>query len=170
MVICDCIEWDIKLIGGENMNNQIFIGIDPGATGAIAFIDSDNHVDIFDFDDGEAMLRLKKLWRMDMMMMAVIEKVGAMPKQGVVSTFKFGVNFGQWIGRLEALDVPFDFVTPQKWKKAMFDSMPKYDPKEMSRDRAWRLFPQAAELLKRKKDHNRAEALLLAEYARVTDK
>lgn len=146
---------------------MIYIGIDPGQTGAIAIIDGPHTVWVYDFDDGMALSFLKTI-KVDCK--AVLEKVSSMPKQGVSSTFKFGTNFGQWIGRLEALGIPFDFVTPQKWKKAMFDSMAREDAKEMSRNRALRLFPQMAEFLKRKKDHNRAEALLLAEYARRTDK
>jgi crossover junction endodeoxyribonuclease RuvC len=147
---------------------KIYIGIDPGASGAVAFIGIDE-INVFDFDEGDALGFLKFI-RQGHTCKAVIEKVSAMPGQGVSSTFKFGTNFGQWIGRLEALGIPFDFVTPQKWKKAIFDSMPKGDVKEMSRDRAIRLFPEMALHLKRKKDHNRAEALLLAEYARRTDK
>ncbi len=149
--------------------SKVFIGIDPGQTGAIAFIIA-GEARVFDFDDGEALLSLKKLWLNEDPVKAVIEKVSSMPGQGVSSTFKFGTNFGTWIGRLEALDIPFDFVTPQKWKKVMFDSMPKGDVKEMSRSRALRLFPQMAEYLKRKKDHGRAEALLLAQYAIISDK
>jgi crossover junction endodeoxyribonuclease RuvC len=147
---------------------KVYIGIDPGQTGAIAFIIAGT-ARVYDFDDGDALSFLKKLWLADEPTKAVIEKVGSMPGQGVSSTFKFGTNFGTWIGRLEALEIPFDFVTPQKWKKAMFDSMPKGDTKEMSRNRALRLFPHMAESLKRKKDHNRAEALLLAQYAMMTD-
>ena len=147
---------------------KIYIGIDPGQTGAIAFIRAGAVPRVFDFDDGAGLLTLKKLL-VDDPVKAVIEKVGSMPGQGVSSTFKFGTNFGTWIGRLEALEIPFDFVTPQKWKKVMFDSMPKGDVKEMSRSRALRLFPNMAEKLKRKKDHHRAEALLLAQYAMITD-
>ena len=146
---------------------KIYIGIDPGASGAIAFIGT-NEINVFDFEEGDALGFLKYI-RQGYTCKAVIEKVSSMPGQGVSSTFKFGTNFGQWIGRLEALGIPFDFVTPQKWKKAMFDSMPKGDMKEMSRDRAQRLFPEMAGALKRKKDHNRAEALLLAAYCKKTD-
>lgn len=147
--------------------SKTYIGIDPGATGAIAVIAHDTVI-VLDFENPGIVPYLKNLHPPQCK--AVIEKVSAMPGQGVSSTFKFGVNFGTWIGRLEALRIPFDFVTPQKWKKTMFDSMPKADQKAMSVNRALRIFPQMVGLLKRKKDHNRAEALLLAEYARITDK
>jgi crossover junction endodeoxyribonuclease RuvC len=150
----------------------IYIGIDPGQTGAIAFLsdrESTLSNKVFDFEDGNALAWLKTVGREithgSMRAKAVLEKVSAMPKQGVSSTFKFGTNYGQWIGRLESLGISFDFVTPQKWKKAMFDSMVKGDLKEMALDRARRLLPNMADRLKRKKDHGRAEALLMALYA-----
>lgn len=142
---------------------MIFIGIDPGQTGAIAIL-GNGFEEVFDFEDGDGLLHLRISVTENPK--AVIEKVSAMPKQGVASSFKFGQNFGQWIGRLEALGIPFDYITPQKWKKEMFDSMPRGDVKMMSLDRARRLFPQMAEKLTRKGDHNRAEALLLAEFCR----
>lgn len=147
---------------------KIFIGIDPGQTGAIAIIYAPGDMAVYDFDDGDVLSELATISQSPCK--AVLEKVSARPGEGVSSSFKFGTNFGTWIGRLEVLKIPFDFVTPQKWKKAMFDSMPKGNVKEMSRDRAKRIFPKMTEFLKRKKDHNRAEALLLAEYARRNDR
>jgi len=160
-------------LGGDVL--KIYIGIDPGQTGAMAIISE--AVKVWDFDDFECIKWLKAisdqiirgLSQDDVEAKAVIEKVNAMPKQGVSSTFKFGQNFGQWIGRLEALCIPFDYVTPAKWRKEIFDSMPKGDTKAMSLDRARRLFPSMVPMLNRKKDHGRAEALLLAEYCRRMD-
>jgi hypothetical protein len=147
---------------------NIYLGIDPGASGALAIISE--VIKVFDYEDSDALFWLKVIGeerlKGDIDVHAVIEKVNAMPKQGVSSMFKFGRNYGQWIGRLETLGIPFDYVTPQKWKKAMFDSMPKDDPKNMALDRARRLFPQMQDRLKRKKDHNRAEALLICAYCK----
>lgn len=145
--------------GGVGM----FIGIDPGKSGAMAAISRDGSV-VFDFEDpqGIAFLRLNR----HEVALAALEKVSAMPKQGVASSFNFGANFGIWQGRLEALAIPFVFVTPQKWQKTVFDSARKGDRKAMSLDLARRLFPAMAEELKRKKDDGRADALLIAEYAR----
>ena len=146
------------------MAEKVFIGIDPGITGAIAIVTETTAL-VFDFDDRAGVAYLRNLHRP--LCKAVIESVHAMPKQGVSSTFKFGVNFGIWQGRLEILKIPYDLVTPQKWKKVMFDSMAKgFDLKSMSIDRALRIFPEMIDFLKRKKDHGRAEALLLAEYCR----
>jgi len=157
---------------------RIFIGIDPGQTGAMAMI-APKGIKVWDYDDGEGISWLKELsvqiknsllTRDPIYSHAVLEKVHSMPKQGVSSSFKFGDNFGQWKGRLDALGIPYDLVTPQKWQKEIFDSMTKTDRKTMSLDRARRLFPEMSDMLKRKKDHNRAEALLIAEYCRRMDK
>jgi crossover junction endodeoxyribonuclease RuvC len=93
-----------------------------------------------------------------------------MPKQGVSSSFKFGMSFGKALGILETLQVPYDLVTPHKWQKEVFDSASKQDTKAMALDRARRLFPELTGSLRRKKDHNRADALLIAEYCRRTHK
>lgn len=95
---------------------------------------------------------------------AVIELVGTMPKQGIASGFKFGVSVGLVRGVLAALHVPLFVVTPAKWKR--FFALPGGKDKESgekSRALALRYYPQIASLA-RKKDHNRAEALLLARY------
>ena len=94
-----------------------------------------------------------------------IEKVGAMPGQGVTSMFSFGRNFGQWEGVIAAYGCEVHYVTPQRWKKAMLAGQPK--GKETSRMRALQLFPYLAHELKRKKDNGRAEALLIGEHGRL---
>lgn len=98
-------------------------------------------------------------------LMVTIEKVGAMPKQGVTSVFTFGYGFGVWIGVLAALEIPYQLVTPQSWKKLLMSGEPK--EKDASRIVARRMWPdQTEESLSRKKDHGRADAALLAEYGR----
>ena len=148
------------------MLNQIYIGIDPGKTGAIAIIypgkikiiDFENFVKTNIFDTNYHPLRS--------VINAVIEKVSSSPQQGVCSAFSFGQNYGFWQGILYALDISYELISPQKWQKEIFDSKKEDDRKEMSRQMARRLFPQLNEHLKRKKDHNRADALLIAEYCR----
>lgn len=157
---------------------MMYIGIDPGATGAMCVI-IDNVPMIFDFGNSAGLKFLRRVSENHGLygpVSALIERVHAMPHQGVSSMFKFGANFGQWIGRLEALLVPYDFVTPKSWQKKMFGAAPKLyhtkggrkalDNKAMSLSTARRLFPQCQALLSRKKDHNRADALLIAEYNR----
>ena len=94
-----------------------------------------------------------------------IEKVGAMPGQGVTSMFSFGRNFGQWEGVIAALRCEVHYVTPRRWKKEMLADMPK--GKESGRMRALQRFPYLASSLKFKKNHGRAEALLIGEYGRL---
>ena len=168
---------------------MIFLGIDPGIYGALAAITDQGKIGVYDFDDVQALIFLQSI-RNDKCK-AVIEKIHSMPGQGVSSMFGMGENYGRWIGRLEALGIPYDLVTPQRWRKAMFDSIPATVPappgetpkekqkranerskllKELSRERALRLFPEMAEYLKLKKHHGRAEAILLGEYCRRNDK
>ena len=90
---------------------------------------------------------------------AVIEQVGAMPKQGVSSTFKFGASFGLVRGVVLALGVPLHHVTPGVWKKHFRLN----SDKEKARALALRFWP-ASEHFSRKKDHGRAEAALIARY------
>jgi crossover junction endodeoxyribonuclease RuvC len=90
---------------------------------------------------------------------AVVERVGAMPKQGVASMFRFGMGCGLIRGVLMALEIPIVDVAPTVWKKWFrLDS-----DAEKARALAIRSWPHL-EGLSRKKDHNRAEALLLARW------
>ena len=81
-----------------------------------------------------------------------------MPKQGVSSTFKFGVGFGFLVGCLTALKIPFEFVTLQKWQKAL--SCQSHGDKNVTKQKAQQLFPQIKVI------HANADALLIAEYGR----
>ena len=94
---------------------------------------------------------------------AIVEHVHAMPGQGVSGMFRFGTTFGQILGVLQALEIPYELVSPAKWKREMrLSGGPGKG--ETSRLRALELFPHLTEDLARKKDHNRAEALLLARW------
>jgi len=77
----------------KGAKKMIYIGVDPGATGAIAAVNVDEDVLIADFNPGEVLRFLEGVVLEDVCR-AVIEKVGSMPKQGVSSTFKFGANYG----------------------------------------------------------------------------
>jgi crossover junction endodeoxyribonuclease RuvC len=96
-----------------------------------------------------------------------VEQVSAMPKQGVSSSFNFGMGYGMWLGILAALRIPYTLVTPNRWKKEMMAGMGK--EKEASCVRAAQLFPHASERLQRPKRgggtvylDGRGDALLLA--------
>jgi len=88
----------------------------------------------------------------------ILEESQAMPGQGTRSMFTVGVGFGLWLGVLAALQMPYTRIRPQVWKKAL--GLGK--DKEAARLRAMQLYPGAD--LRRKQDHGRAEALLLAWY------
>ena len=160
---------------------MIFIGIDPGLSGALAAISESGTLCFI--DDTPAVLTGKRREYLvaDMCrlvekclaycrpfksepekVVAAIERVHSMPKQGVASTFTFGMGFGIWRGILAGLQVPVDLVDPTRWKKEILNGMPR--EKESSRVRAQQLFPGAG--LDRKKDHGRADALLIAEWRR----
>lgn len=143
-------------------NDRAFIGIDPGASGALAILcGTDIYTTPYDLDEYVSLLRLCPPEQS----FAIVEHVGAMPGQGSVSMFNFGMNFGMIQGVLSALKIPYELVRPQKWKKEFSCT----SDKNTSISAAKRLFPNVN--LKRtercKKDHDGiAEALLLAEYGR----
>jgi crossover junction endodeoxyribonuclease RuvC len=145
---------------------MIIAGIDPGLSGAVAFYDSKaNTVSVHDMPvvDGEvsapllAMLVLRYAPTFGM-----IERVASMPHDGHVGAFRFGRAVGDARGVFGGLSITLHAVTPQTWKKHY--GLIKQD-KEASRQLAISLMPAAADSLKRKKDHGRAEAILIALYA-----
>ena len=143
---------------------KAFIGIDPGKFGAAALITQDESL-VFDWP-GCPMLAasLLKDWHLSYnIVLAAVEKVHAMPGQGVTSMFSFGQNLGQWQGILAAFGIPFLMPAPQTWQKGLVDKKAGQDTKEASLITARRLFPDA--VLHLKKHHGRSDALLLAWWA-----
>ena len=143
-----------------------YLGIDPGATGAFALILPNCQTVLHDYADDP----IKAVcWIEDMILChgqpnIALEKVHAIQGQGISSTFKFGLNTGIIKGILFALGLPFIEVTPQRWQA--FSQVPK---KSGPSDKpslmvARQLFPDAD--MPFKKHHGRADALLLAYYAR----
>ena len=150
-----------------------FFGIDPGQTGAIALIANDGEVGVYDYEDSEALLLIKHWWQSPLF--GALEKITYIPGnsggKGGQGTLNFGKNIGIWMGRLEALGIPYIEVPPLTWHKHFFGVRKKgtvVDTKERSLALARKAFPTMALKLMRQKDHNRAEALLLALYAKQT--
>jgi crossover junction endodeoxyribonuclease RuvC len=159
------------------------LGIDPGVTGALAIYDRDRSIasglrwviaDIPVVGDPKHELNAPALrdWlRRFSPDMAVLELVTAMPSipgsdgkrrgMGAAGAFRFGGFFFSLKAVLACCDIPYTLVTPMVWKK--FHGLIKSD-KEASRTRALQLFPDQANFLSRKKDQNRAEAMLIAAY------
>ena len=146
---------------------MIYIGIDPGKNGGIAKINTDTgFVKTVTFSEESLIFELEGYFMFDKSpLRCVLEKVNAMPGQGVVSMFNFGQNYGFIQGVLKAYEIPYELVTPQKWKKEFSCTSDKNTSIEVCK----RLFPNVN--LKAtdrcKKDHDGlAEALLIAEYGR----
>jgi len=145
---------------------KLHIGIDPGASGGIAFIPDnlpseawaskmpETLADLWDILDGVGFDSTSHH--------ACLEKVHSMPGQGVASSFKFGQGFGHLEMALTASRIPFTYVTPQKWQKEL--GCLTGGDKNVSKARAQQLFPHL------KITHAIADSLLIAEYCRRTNK
>ena len=145
------------------------VGFDPGLSGGIAFVSDDGAlIDCRDLPTiGEGTQRrvdaanLATIIRQHNPTRAVIEQVSAMPGNGVSSMFRFGQSLGTIAGVVGALGLPVTWVSPSKWKReAGLDATA-----ERSRARAVETWPDKAALFARVKDHNRAEAALLAHWS-----
>ena len=150
---------------------NIYVGIDPGATGAIAVLHGDTaYVHDIGGSIHDAIDTLRECRGTDTVV--CIERVNAMPKQGLASTFKFGVIYGELRGACLALGLAIRAEpTPQTWKRALFKTnfskLAKLAQKTLARDTARTLYPSCAAWLSRVKDADRAEAILLAHYLRT---
>ena len=149
--------------------NEVVIGIDPGNTGAVAFLRGAD-VDVVDMplmaNGKKQQLNPQELSRILVGgietgedVVAVVERVSAMPGNGAASMFNFGMGFGVIQGVLAAMRIPYKLVTPQKWKKAAGLTGKE---KDNARTLAQQLFPDAP--LGRKKDIGRADAILIAKF------
>jgi crossover junction endodeoxyribonuclease RuvC len=152
---------------------MITLAIDRGLTGAFAAIDAVGQ--LIRCDDLPVIREGKLAWidsnelagmlmdcRQGRPAQIVVERGQAMPSQGVSSTFTTGVVLGSILAACQCLAIPLHIVPAATWKR----SMGLGSSKGVSLDKARLRFPTAE--LDRKKDHNRAEALLLAEYGRRT--
>lgn len=147
------------------MSGYRLMGVDPGLGGAMGFFDPEFptlcSAEDFPVADGELVpAQIAKILETMRPTVCVIEKVGAMPGQGVSSTFNFGRNYGVALGVIGALRIPIHRVSPAVWKKHF--KLGK--DKDASRALALRLFPSSGDYFARKKDDGRAEAVLIARY------
>ena len=151
---------------------MIIAGIDPGLTGAIALVDTASG-DAFVHDIPTLAVKGKQLYSPDLIAelmkefaptidVAIIEHQQVMGIEGRVSAFTIGYGYAMWLSFLAAFGIRREIVKPADWKKCMLLGRDKTD----SRLRAIELFPKLSTNLRLKKDHGRAEALLLAEYGK----
>ena len=155
---------------------MLIIGIDPGISGAICFFENDEVKEIIympSMADGkknkrqingqqifnEISSRIKNIPKKEIRV--VIEQVSAMPGQGVTSMFNFGQSFGVLKGICSAMQLSMHFVRPAKWKK--YYGLIKTE-KDASRTKVIEIFPYISSQLSRKKDSNKADAILIASF------
>jgi len=155
---------------------MLVIGIDPGISGSICFLQDGKIVEVVEMPTmtegkknkkqvngsqivNEISEKIKELDKSDIKV--VIEQVSAMPGQGVTSMFNFGQSFGILKGICSSMQLPMYFVRPAKWKK-YFNLI--NSEKDASRTRAIEIFPYFSKQLSRKKDSNKADAILIASF------
>ena len=153
---------------------MIIIGVDPGINGAISIIENKKILEVYDTPtmiDGKKNKRqinsaqvsniFKERLNLNKDVIVIVEQVNAMPGQGVTSMFNFGQSFGVIKGICAALSLPIYFVRPTKWKKHF--NLIKTN-KDASRTKVIESYPEISSKLHRKKDSNRADAILIALY------
>ena len=155
---------------------MLVIGIDPGISGSICFFEDGKILEVIEMPvmtEGkknkkqvngaqiynEFLKRINK--KDDQIIRVVIEQVSAMPGQGVTSMFNFGQSYGILKGICSAMQLPMFFVRPAKWKK-YFNLI--NSQKDASRTRAIEIFPYFSTQLSKKKDSNKADAILIASF------
>ena len=155
---------------------MLIIGIDPGLSGAICFFEDGKILDVVEMPTmtegkknkkqvngsqtyNEILNRVNQIDKKDIKV--IIEQVSAMPGQGVTSMFNFGQSYGILKGICSAMQLPMYFVRPAKWKKyfSLINS-----EKDASRTKAIEIFPYFSSNLSRKKDSNKADAILIASF------
>ena len=153
---------------------MIIIGIDPGISGAISVLENKKILEVYDtptmiegkknkrqINSAQVTNIIKERLNGDKEVVVVVEQVNAMPGQGVTSMFNFGQSFGVIKGICAALSLPIYFVRPTKWKKHF--NLIKTN-KDASRTKVIEAYPEISSKLHRKKDSNRADAILIALY------
>ena len=155
---------------------MLIIGIDPGISGSICFFEDGKILDVLEMPtmtDGkknkkqvngaqiynEISTKIRGIEKQNLRV--IIEQVSAMPGQGVTSMFNFGQSFGILKGICSAMQLPMYFVRPTKWKK-YFNLI--NSEKDASRTKAIEVFPYFSSALSRKKDSNKADAILISSF------
>ena len=159
---------------------MFIIGIDPGISGALCFMEHGKIIDVIDMPSMADGKKNKKQVNGSQVfneiskyirdknpndVKVIIEHVSAMPGQGVTSMFNFGQSFGILKGICSAMNLPMYFVRPAKWKK--YFSLINAS-KDASRTKAIEIFPYFSVNLSKKKDANKADAILIASYFEET--
>ena len=158
---------------------MLIIGIDPGISGSICFLQDGKILDVIEMPtmtegkknkkqvNGSQIYNeiLKRIGGSEKQTRVIIEQVSAMPGQGVTSMFNFGQSYGILKGICSAMQLPMFFVRPAKWKR-YFNLI--NSQKDASRTRAIEIFPYFSSQLSKKKDSNKADAILIASFYHET--
>lgn len=159
----------------QNPGSQVNLATDLKCTlaymnGTIVFWDAETNIDLALLGerlnrDNDAFVLLEKPQIMHPKRYRSVDGQMVVEKapQGVVGMLNYGIGYGEYLGMLKTRRIPYGEIHPMTWKKE-FNLIDK--PKQSSIETARNLFPMVSDMLKRKKDHGRAEALLLAEFAR----
>lgn len=161
---------------------MIYFGVDIGVTGAVAMLEDTKlawvkDTPIIEVTVGKkkrnrynvaACYKLLQPWIEDGRTWALLEDIRALPKMSSLSAMMLGVGRGMWEGVISSLNIPLEVVQPTAWKKTMLAGMEWKGNagKEAARAKVCQLFPESADHFSKKKHHNRAEAVLQAEYLR----
>jgi crossover junction endodeoxyribonuclease RuvC len=152
---------------------MVILGIDPGLRGGLAIVEATDDVapalleaiDIPTTGSGAKervdAMAIRSFITRHKPALALIERAGAMPRQGVASGFKYGRAVGAIEAAIALCGLPIEIVEPSMWKRLF--RLPGKD-KEAARQRALQAFPGAHAALARRRDHGRAEASLIALY------
>ena len=154
---------------------MLIIGIDPGISGSICFFKDGKILEVIEMPvmtEGKKNKKqvngaqiynefLKRINKNDDEIRVVIEQISAMPGQGVTSMFNFGQSYGILKGICSAMQLPMFFIRPARWKK-YFNLI--NSQKDASRTRAIEIFPYFSTQLSKKKDSNKADAILIASF------
>ena len=160
---------------------MLIIAIDPGISGSICFFEDGKILEVLEMPtmiEGKKSKRqvngaqiyneiLKRIDGSEKQIRVIIEQVSAMPGQGVTSMFNFGQSYGILKGICSAMQLPMFFVRPAKWKR-YFNLI--NSQKDASRTRAIEIFPYFSSQLSKKKDSNKADAILIASFYHETYK
>ena len=154
------------------------IGVDPGLTGAIAILDGNKVINLFEMpimaegkknkrqlNSAQLVSIIKENIKNKEETAVIVEQVNAMPGQGVTSMFNFGQTFGAIKGVCAALELPIFFVRPSKWKKH-FELI--NSSKDSSRTKVIEMYPSLSNQLSKKKDVNKSDAILIARFYNET--
>ena len=160
---------------------MLIIAIDPGISGSICFFEDGKILEVLEMPtmiEGKKSKRqvngaqiyneiLKRIGGSEKQTRVIIEQVSAMPGQGVTSMFNFGQSYGILKGICSAMQLPMFFVRPAKWKR-YFNLI--NSQKDASRTKAIEIFPYFSSQLSKKKDSNKADAILIASFYHETYK